>query len=1041
MTIRLIVTEKPSVARDIARVLGARKRGQGYIDGQGVRITWCVGHLVELAPPQTYNPAWKSWRLDNLPMIPERFDLQPRSGATDQWQVVRRLMGDASLVDVVNACDAGREGELIFAHAYQLASCQRPVQRLWISSMTDGAIQEGFARLRPGPSMQPLEDAARCRAEADWLIGLNATRAMTVRLRDSGGGALLSLGRVQTPTLALIADRETEIEGFEPRTYWHVRAQLETDAGTWEATWTRLDARGRPLKPPAKGSEPADDAWPDRIWEREVAESVLARLQRAPTGVVHKVQRRDKREPPPLLYDLTTLQKESNRRFGFTAKRTLELAQRLYEQHKVLTYPRTDSRHLGSDQVAGLPKVVQGVRFGPYEAAAADTLNRWPIKLGKRVVNDAEVSDHHAIIPTGVDPRGARLDRDEKRVFDLVTRRFLAAFAEDAVFATATVDVRVPQRGADDDPGAAQGGAPAGSAARPQDDCLLARGRTMVSAGWRAVDPPQSKRKELLLPMVEQGDAAAVRSAKLHEGHTRPPQRFTEATLLAAMERAGEGLDERELARAMKRNGLGTPATRAAIIETLLTRRYVARQDKHVVPTPQGRALIAALPAPQLRSPALTGRWEARLVAMAEGREARDHFMADVKALTAEVVAAITGMQPDPAVARVLSPPEEGGESLGRCPRCDAGDVTSRRFGWGCGACTLRIPGQVARRPVSGRMAKALLKSGRTDVVKGFKSKAGKDFSAALVLKPDGSVGFDFPDPEPLGSCPVCGKPVRRRGKIWTCDTGRTCSFVVFGEMSGRAVPESAVQALLSAGCSDVLEGFGDPPYAGRLVMASGRVQVARVDARQEAGVVGACRTCGADVGWSGRDWRCGGCGARVPALVSRRELRAAEVATLLREGRTPRLDGFRQRPSERHPEGAQFKAALVWTERGVQLDYAARDAAPAVPRGGPPPAFGEAHACPACKDAGVPEPGYVVAGRAAWGCARWRAGCKLRVPFVVDGQRLPDDDALRLFGKARATRYLKGFRSAGGKTARVVLDVSAPTMWRLEQRGTKSQR
>lgn len=1050
-TIRLIVAEKPSVARDIARVLGVRGRGQGCLEGQGICITWCVGHLVELANPQTYNPDWKSWRLASLPMIPDRFNLQPRDGASDQWTVVRKLLRDKRVADVVNACDAGREGELIFALAYQLAGCKRPVRRLWISSMTDAAIRQGFEKLRDGAGQRPLEDAARCRSEADWLVGLNATRAMTVRMRDGGGGgsALLSLGRVQTPTLAVLTQREDDIEAFEPRDYWHIKATLKAEAGTWTANWTRLDARGKPLRPPKKGVEPADHEWPDRVWSREQAEAVLARIKSAPPGVVKDVQRREKRERAPLLYDLTTLQKEANRRFGFSAKRTLEIAQRLYETHKVLTYPRTDSRHLGTDQVAGLPDVIRGIGFGPYEQFAKDTLDRWPIKLTKRVVNDAEISDHHAIIPTGVDPRTARLDRDDKRLFDLVTRRFLAVFAEDAVFATVTIDARFPI--ADD----AAPGTAAEDAPSTDEDCFLARGRTMRSAGWRAIDPPNSRQKERLLPDVERNDVTHVAKVDLHAGQTRPPQRLTEATLLAAMERAGEGLDDAELERAMKRNGLGTPATRAAIIETLLSRRYIGRKEKHLIPTPQGRALISALPVDDLRSPRLTGQWEARLVAMAEGRESRDAFMDDVRALTIKVVDAIRDMTPEKDVARLLSPPEKGGESIGPCTRCGKEDVRVLRFGWGCAACGLRIPGQVASRPVSLRMAKALLAQGRTPVVKNFKSKKGSMFSAALVWGDDGGVSFDFPEAASLGACPNCESPVRRRGKVWCCEQGRDCSFVVFGQMSGREIPESAVTALLAGGKAEVLEGFSDrppqygdqgadgkptemPKWPGVLRVVDGRVRVQRVDRRTESGTVGPCPRCGQGVRWNGRDWACQ-CGFRIAGLLSRREISPQDVSTLLKTGRTPRLDGFRQRPTERHPDGAVFKAALVLEGGEVRFDYSAPDAPRAVPAGGPPAAFDKVRSCPACRDSGETEPGYIIAGRAAWGCSRWRAGCKLQVPFEVDGLRLPEDDARRLFGKARATRYLKGFARAEGKTARVVLDVTRQPMWSLQRRGKGS--
>lgn len=762
----LIVAEKPSVARDIAAVVGARQRQDGFLAGgtlmgRPVRVTWCVGHLVQLAAPEHYRPEWKSWRADTLPMLPEAMQLEPRREGADQWQVVRRLLRDRGLQRVINACDAGREGELIFAYAYELAGCKAPSARLWVSAMTEAALRDGLGALRPVAEVKGLEQAARARSEADWLVGLNATRAMTLHLRALTPDApLLSVGRVQTPTLAILVRRAEEIERFAAEEYYQVKATLEAAAGAWEALWIAAPAQvaaaqaalaaGQPGSVAAGGGgaptdggleaeagadlalDDDDDAdrptrkgdaqRRDRLPSKEQADAVVARL-RGRSGEVVLARRQQSRERAPLLYDLTTLQREANKRFKYSATKTLELAQALYEEHKLLTYPRTDSRHLSNAVVETLPAALRALHFGPYAEAAAFALQAGPGVLGKRFVDDAEVGDHHAILPTGNDPRRANLSPDEKRIFDLVARRLLGAFAGDAVFAVAQVVVAV--------------GA----------DRLHARGRTELEKGWRAIDPPATASKERLLPAVEVGDVAKVKTVKAVKGQTRPPVPHTEGTLLGAMERAGDDLDDQELARAMKARGLGTPATRAAIVETLIARGYVVRDQNQLTPSPQGRALLHMLPAPELASPRLTGSWEARLLAIAERGEDVEAFRADVRAFVRQTCIAILGATPTEAARSMAAAVNQGGAALGQCPRCQA-EVRARRFGWSCSGCGLRIPDLVAKREVSARMAKALLVDGHTPVVKGFKSKAGKDFSAALRLDLDKGVVFDFSEVE-----------------------------------------------------------------------------------------------------------------------------------------------------------------------------------------------------------------------------------------------------------------------------------------------------
>ncbi len=997
-----MLAEKPSVARDIARVLKINGGGKGWIGNGDTRISWCVGHLVELAEPKAYDDAWRSWRPELLPMLPDEFKLAARQDVADQWKIVRGLLRDKELGEVVNACDAGREGELIFSNVYRLAGCKAPVQRLWISSMTAEAIGDGFDALRPGPEMDNLEAAARCRSEADWLVGLNATRAMTLALRTGGDSTLLSVGRVQTPTLALLTRREAEIDAFEPETFFQVQVQLKADKGEWKALWTR----------PGK---PAKDAPPlDRLATKAEADAILARVE-GQSGAVARVERKESREKHPLLYDLTALQKEANKRFRFSAKKTLDTAQALYEKHKVMTYPRTDSRHLSGDQRKGLKTLVDRLDFGPYAQASQHVQAKWPVRLGKRVIDDKEVSDHHAIIPTGVDPRSAGLSVDEKRVFDLVARRFLSVFHDDAVFANAKVDTAIGE------------------------DLFTAKGRTRLAPGWQAIDPPAAAKKakpEVLLPPVEVDDATTVEKVEAKKSQTRPPRRYNEATLLGAMERAGEGLDDAELKRAMKRSGLGTPATRAAIIETLLRRGFVTRQKRDLVPSPQGRALIDSLPVAELTSPKLTGEWEARLAAMAEGEGERDAFMADIRGFTDEVVAQLLAVTVDDAVREHLTPRiVADGALLGTCPKC-SGEVREGPRAWRCGGCTVVIRKSIARRDVSKRMARSLL-SGPTAAVKGWKSREGKDFTAGLVIDESGDVKFHFPEPDALGDCPACGRPVRPRGKVFSCDTGRECPFVVFADMSGRPSTAEDVTALLTAGATGYLEGFSTrdgAPFGGRLRWNGQRVIVERVDPRTAAGTLGPCPLCGKPVRFNGERYACTECRFGVHAAIASRDLRPVDIEALLRDGRTPRLHGFRQ------SSGAVFKAALVLDGGRVEIDFTRPENEPPdePPWGGPPFAFGRRHDCPLCIDRAEIEPGYVIAGKAAWGCSRWRSGCRLRLPFETLGVALSDAVATRLFGKHRETVLMQLPIHIGGAMTkgRLRIDANAEFGWSAVKKG-----
>ena len=572
-----VLAEKPSVARDIARVLGANTPGKGCLKGGGYVVTWAVGHLVTQVNPEEIDARWKTWRQDTLPMLPENIPLKVIAQSRDQFQCVRTILNAPQVDSVICATDAGREGELIFRRIYQMAGCRKPFRRLWISSMTEEAIQEGFANLRDGADYDGLYASALCRSDADWLVGMNGSRAFTLRY-DS----LLSVGRVQTPTLSILVKRALEIRNFVPENYWEVQA----DFGGYRGTWIDKDGKTR---------------IPDEKTAKEIVSAVTGR-----EGEVLEVSTERKRVPPPLLYDLTTLQREANARYGFTAQKTLNLAQALYEKHKLLTYPRTDSRYLSHDM---RPKV-QGILKGMPEPLRALVLS--PDKAvdpGKRVYDDAKLTDHHAIIPTGRRP-GA-LTADEQKLYEMVARQLIAAFYPDMEYDAMSAVTGVGEHK------------------------FLSRGRAVIAQGWQAANPPlRSKPKkgeeEQALPQLQKGQRVPVKSAKAVAKKTTPPSPYTENTLLAAMENAGKFVENEELRRQMKERGLGTPATRAAIIERLIAVDYVRREKKTLIPTDKGIRLIAVAPE-QLSSPETTGRWEKGLSDIAAGKMDPNRFMQSIR--------------------------------------------------------------------------------------------------------------------------------------------------------------------------------------------------------------------------------------------------------------------------------------------------------------------------------------------------------------------------------------------------------------------------
>jgi DNA topoisomerase-3 len=697
---RLIIAEKPSVGRDIAGALGRHRKEKGALVGEGWTVTWALGHLAELAPPDAYGEEYKKWRLERLPILPERFKVRVNHKTRDQFDLVKGLMREPSVTEVVNACDAGREGELIFAYLYGLSGCKKRVLRLWISSLTREAIRDGFDALREGTAMKPLEDAARSRGEADWIVGMNATRAYSVRFGSRGN--VLSVGRVQTPTLKLLVDREKEIQDFEPEKFWTVHARFSREAHTYDGVWFKNKN--------------------NRLSEREAAERIAQKVSGG-TGTVLKAQKKTATEKPPLLYDLTELQRNANARYGFTAERTLRAAQALYEERKLITYPRTSSRYLSRDMVGGLKKRVEAAGALPELSSFAEKLLREKkLPISKRIVDDSKVTDHHAIVPTNKESPGG-LPPDETKVYDLVARRFLAVFFPAARFENTTVVTEVRK------------------------ETFLSRGRVVLEAGWRALYPDgiggRKEKEPPVLPPIEVGQEWNVARVGVKEGETKPPPRYSESALLGVMETAGKLVEDEELRQQMKDSGLGTPATRAATIERLIKVGYVEREKKILVPTEKGRSLIGLLGESPLTSAELTARWEERLAKMEKGAERRPDFMADINDFTTKLVDGVRGMEGEKLVA-----PSRSREPLGACPKCGAAVVETKKA-YGCSAwkqtgCDFAIWKQVSGKRLSEGQARQLLTRRRTGQLKGFKSKAGKPYAAALKLDGENKVRLDF---------------------------------------------------------------------------------------------------------------------------------------------------------------------------------------------------------------------------------------------------------------------------------------------------------
>jgi DNA topoisomerase III len=703
METTLVVAEKPSVGRDLAAALsGTFKSVDGHLESNEYVVAWAVGHLVELAEPDEYDKRLKRWRMADLPIVPDAFKLKPRDERSKkQFQLLRKLFTRDDVQLIVNACDAGREGELIFAYLYEATNCDKPVRRLWLNSMTRQAIREAFEHLRPGEDMEPLEQAARSRSEADWLVGMNATRAASIRLRAAFDGAV-SLGRVQTPTLALVARREETIRTFVPEPYWLVEALF---AASGERTYRARYLGGKRL--------PESDA------------GAIVEACRDKPGRITKVERKLEKEQPQLLYDLTSLQRHANTLHGFSARRTLRAAQALYEEHKAITYPRTNSRYLSGDLIPELKPTAELVgRHPEYGAAARYVVGLEKLPL-RRVVDNAKVTDHHAVIPTRAQHNLSKMGPDERKVYDLVARRFLAAFHPEAVFERTRVETTV------------------------EEHVFRASGRVVLQPGWRAVYDGAAEHDESQpapapgnrgvaggdeggdqrLPKLEQGEDAETRSVESLRKETQPPRRYTDASLLGAMETAGKDIEDAELREAMKDSGIGTPATRAAIIERLIDVGYLERDGRALRATDKGIHVIRLLGEHPLTSPQLTGSWERRLGQIERGEDSRPAFMSDIVKFTSDTVAELDKLRAT----------EIERANLGPCPVCGR-DVIENRKGYSCWTkddpgCGFVVWKRKAGKTLTAAIAKELMEKGRTEKpVTGFKGRSGRSFSARLKL-------------------------------------------------------------------------------------------------------------------------------------------------------------------------------------------------------------------------------------------------------------------------------------------------------------------
>jgi DNA topoisomerase III len=936
----LIIAEKPSVASDIARALGGFHKEHEHYESDQYVLSSAVGHLLEIMAPEEFEAKRGKWTFTHLPVIPPRFDLKPIEKNEGRLKVLAKLVKRKDIDLLINACDAGREGELIFRYIVKYLKSEKSIRRLWLQSMTPDAIREGFRSLREDVAMLPLADAAVCRSESDWLVGINGTRAMTAFNSKSGGFYLTTVGRVQTPTLAIVVDREERIRKFVPRNYWEVIGTFQAQSGTYSGRW--FDEKFARDK-----KDPDTEIKPERLWDQHQAEAIRDKCLGKP-GIVTE-ESKPTTQVSPLLYDLTSLQREANSRFGFSASQTLSLAQALYERHKVLTYPRTDARALPEDYIPTVKQTLGALRSGPYgRFAEAILTNDW-VKPNKRIFNNAKISDHFAIIPTSLEPK--HLTDAESRIYDMVAKRFLAIFYPPAEFLVTTRITRV------------------------ENEPFKTEGKVMVKPGWMAVYGREAQTEGSdsaanLVP-VQQNESVQTQDVQVVLNQTKPPPRFTEATLLSAMEGAGKLVEDEELREAMAAKGLGTPATRAAIIEGLIYEKYMVRHGKELHPTAKASSLMAllrGLSIPELTAPELTGDWEFKLRQMERGQLSRDEFMKQIADMTREIVQKAKAHEHDTI-------PGDFGTLKTPCPKCGSEvKETYKKFQCSNEKCDFALWKIMAGRQLEAPEVEELIANKSVGPLHGFRSRMGRPFSALVKLTPESKAELDFGQngkengaqaevvdftgKEPVGVCPKCGSRVFNLGMNYACEKAvgpeRSCDFRSGAVILQQPIDQAQMAKLLSTGKTDLLEKFiskrNGRAFKAHLVLKDGKVgfEFAPREAKgskkpakpkepapkrdftgQEP--VGACPRCQGRVFETETEYICENgqaeskpCKFRVGKTILHQLIERAQVAKLLSNGRTDLLPKFISK------KGNPFAAYLVMEEGGkVGFEFAPRETSP----------------------------------------------------------------------------------------------------------------
>jgi DNA topoisomerase-3 len=930
----LIIAEKPSVASDIAKALGGFKKTEEFYESDKYVISSAVGHLLELVVPEGVEPAKGKWSFAHLPVIPPHFDLQPIEKSQTRLKLLTRLVKRKDVDALINACDAGREGELIFRNIARYTGAKQPIRRLWLQSMTPAAIRDGFARLREDKEMQPLADAALSRSEADWLVGINGTRAMTAFNSKSGGFFKTTVGRVQTPTLAIVVEREQKIRKFVPRDYWEVIGTFQAAAGSYTGKW--FDEK---FVRPDKDGDP--DLKPERFWEQTKAEAIRAKCLGKP-GIVTE-ESKPTTKLSPLLYDLTTLQREANSRFGLSASTTLKIAQTLYERHKVITYPRTDSNALPEDYqptVQSTLKMLAGTGYGPF----ADTIlkNGW-VKPNKRIFNNAKVSDHFAIIPT-TEP-AKHLTELEQKLYDMVVKRFLAVFYPGAEFLETTRITRV------------------------ESEPFKSVGKVLVNPGWLAVYGKEAQTDDApTLAPVKAGEQVRTTDIEVKQNQTKPPPRFTEATLLSAMEGAGKFVEDEELREAMSEKGLGTPATRAAIIDGLVHEQYLLRQGKELQATAKAFSLMELLNGlgiPELTKPELTGDWEYQLRQVQRRQKSRVEFMTGIVDMTRHIVDRAKLFEHDTI-------PGDFGVLNVACPKC-GGEVHERYKAFQCVKCDFSVWKIISGRLFESHEIEQLIRDRQIGPLQGFRSRMGKPFAAVIKLNEENKTEFDFgPDQkredgstatvdftgqEPVGECPKCHNRVFESAMAYLCEKSvgqdRSCDFRAGKIILQQPIERGQVQKLLSAGKTDLLDKFVSKkgrPFKAFLVLKNGGVgfefeprpkskkgsartnapkePAAKIDFTGKQPLAGVCPKCGGKVFETESAFLCEKsqadkrpCKFKINKVILQQPIDQAQAEKLLSQNRTDLLNKFISKA------GRPFPAYLVMDDMGkITFEFPPRE-------------------------------------------------------------------------------------------------------------------